>query len=90
MEFELQDDADNEFLEGLEDPNNQFAKSDSVIFLIDSQAFNFQHETVGLTNLQIVSNSYNGFLRDKLLMGNSDRNALIFYNCVTLSGANSQ
>lgn len=90
MEFELQDDADNEFLEGLEDPNNQFAKSDAVIFLIDAQSFNFQHETVGLTNLQIVSNSYNGFLKDKLLMSNSDRNALIFYNCVALLGSTGE
>ena len=83
MEFNADDDLNLDFLEGEEeDLADVFSKPDSVVFLVDAQAFAFKNENVEASNAQIVAKAYLTFLKDKLLSSNSDRSALVFYNTV--------
>ena len=83
MEFNIEDEIDFDFLDNEDEILDEFSKPDSVLFLVDTQAFKFHNENIEQTNLEIVSQAYLNFLKDKLLASQSDKSSLIFYNTVT-------
>jgi hypothetical protein len=60
---------------------NMYGLKDSVIFLVDCQAFHFNNENIERSNLELVKDAYLGLMRRKVVFHSSDRTGMVLYNC---------
>lgn len=60
---------------------NMYGLKDSVIFLVDCQAFHFNNEDIERSNLELIKDAYLSLMRRKVVFHSADRTGMVLYNC---------
>lgn len=58
-----------------------YGMKDSVIFLVDSKALQFNNENIERSNLELVKDAYLGLMRRKVVFHSADKTGMIVFNC---------
>jgi hypothetical protein len=58
-----------------------YGMKDSVIFLVDCQALNFNNENIERSNVELVQDAYLGLMRRKVVFHSADKTGMILFNC---------
>lgn len=71
-----------DLIEKLKTPEETvYGMKDSVIFLVDSKALEFNNENIERSNLELVKDAYLGLMRRKVVFHSSDKTGMVVFNC---------